>query len=236
MTEQEWVGTTRPLPMETFLHKSNASERKRLLIGPACCRMIWELLTDPRSRAAVVLAEELVDEPRGSDRGQSENEAAVQAWRSFDFHTRCGSAALAAHLSLGLCRRWHGRGRWENNVGDVMLKVRDAEDDYSGSWGRYVLPGDPNFQPDHPRQADLLRDIFGNPFRPVAFDPSWRTGTVASLAKGMYESREFSPMPILADALQDAGCENDDVLKHCRDPKAAHVRGCWVVDLVLGKS
>jgi hypothetical protein len=51
----------------------------------------------------------------------------------------------------------------------------------------------------------------------------------------MYESRDFSPMPILADALQDAGCENPDILGHCRDPNGVHDRGCWVVDLVLGK-
>jgi hypothetical protein len=80
-------------------------------------------------------------------------------------------------------------------------------------------------------------DIFGtDPFRPVAFDPVWRTDTAVSLAKRMYESRDFSPMPILADALQDAGCDSDDILNHCRDTKQVHVRGCWVIDLVLGKS
>ncbi|AMV27954.1 hypothetical protein VT84_26355 [Gemmata sp. SH-PL17] len=84
-------------------------------------------------------------------------------------------------------------------------------------------------------QVQLLRDIFGNPFRPVAFSSSWRTNTAVSLARGMYESRDFSAMPILADAIQDAGCDNDDILIHCRDPKQIHVRGCWVVDLVLGK-
>src|SRR5205823_12081645 len=83
-------------------------------------------------------------------------------------------------------------------------------------------------------QSDLLRDIFGNPFRPVAFSPSWRTDTAVSLARRMYESCEFSAMPILADALQDAGCDNADILDHCRGP-GPHVRGCWVVDLVLGK-
>jgi hypothetical protein len=70
----------------------------------------------------------------------------------------------------------------------------------------------------------------------VAFDPAWRTSTAVALAKGMYESRDFSPMPILAGALQDAGCDCDDILSHCRDPQQVHVRGCWVVDLVLGKS
>jgi hypothetical protein len=81
----------------------------------------------------------------------------------------------------------------------------------------------------------LLRDIFGNPFRPVAFDPAWRTFTAIGLAQTMYDSREFNAMPILADALQDAGCEDDVILSHCRDENGIHVRGCWVVDLVLGK-
>jgi hypothetical protein len=88
---------------------------------------------------------------------------------------------------------------------------------------------------DYPAQAALLRDIFGNPFRPAALDPAWRTGTVLALARGIYEDRAFDRMPILADALQDAGCTDEDVLGHCRGP-GPHVRGCWVVDLVLGKS
>jgi hypothetical protein len=85
-------------------------------------------------------------------------------------------------------------------------------------------------------QAVLIRDIVGNPFRPVAFDAAWRTSTATALARQMYESRDFGAMPILADALQDAGCDNEDVLNHCRDANATHVRGCWVVDLVLGKA
>jgi hypothetical protein len=82
--------------------------------------------------------------------------------------------------------------------------------------------------------TDLLRDIFGNPFRPVAFDPAWRTDTAMSLARVMYETRDFTAMPILADALQDAGCEHADILDHCRG-SGPHVRGCCVVDLVSGR-
>ena len=84
--------------------------------------------------------------------------------------------------------------------------------------------------------ANLLRDIFANPFRPVKFDAPWRTDTAVTLAEQMYASRDFSAMPILADALQDAGCDNDDILTHCRDPRGTHVRGCWVVDLVLARA
>ena len=101
-----------------------------------------------------------------------------------------------------------------------------------------------------------MRDVFGNPFRPVPVSPEWRTDTVVSLARQMYESRDFSAMPILADALQDAGCDNDDILTHCRGlcrdcgllppwggrhrleagrHAEPHVRGCWCVDLLLGK-
>jgi hypothetical protein len=79
-----------------------------------------------------------------------------------------------------------------------------------------------------------IRCIFGNPFRPAALDPSWLTSTVVLLGRGIYEERAFDRLPILADALQDAGCDNADVLDHCRGP-GPHVRGCWVVDLVLGK-
>ncbi len=84
--------------------------------------------------------------------------------------------------------------------------------------------------------ANILRDIFGNPFRAVAFDPAWRTDTAVAVARQMYDSRDFGAMPILADALQDAGCEDEHILAHCRDTTAPHVRGCWVCDLVLNKS
>jgi hypothetical protein len=81
----------------------------------------------------------------------------------------------------------------------------------------------------------FFNDIFGNPFRPVAFDPAWRTSTAVGVATGIYEDRAFDRMLILADALQDAGCEDDAILSHCRGD-GPRVRGCWVVDLVLQKT
>jgi hypothetical protein len=83
-------------------------------------------------------------------------------------------------------------------------------------------------------QCAWLRCLFVNPFRPVTFSPNWRTDTAVVLARAMYESRDFGAMPILADALQDAGCDNEGILSHCRS-SGPHVRGCWVVDLVLAK-
>lgn len=82
----------------------------------------------------------------------------------------------------------------------------------------------------------LLADVVGPIPRATAFDPAWRTSTAVALARAMYESRDFAAMPILADALQDAGCEDKQLLAHCRSTKHPHVRGCWAVDLVLGRS
>ena len=88
-------------------------------------------------------------------------------------------------------------------------------------------------------QATLLRCLFGNPFRPSAPLPhavlAWNDGTVRRIAEGIYQERAFNRMPVLADALLDAGCEDEALFQHCREP-GSHVRGCWAVDLILGKS
>jgi hypothetical protein len=108
-------------------------------------------------------------------------------------------------------------------AGAIEIILSRPEHHY-GTWGSGL----------HERLSGLVHDIFGNPFRPVTFDPDWQTSTVVALARQMYDSRDFSPIPILADALQDAGCDHADILDHCRG-LGPHVRGCWVVDLVLGK-
>ncbi len=93
------------------------------------------------------------------------------------------------------------------------------------------------FYQDIPVEAGLsyILDILGAEFDPVPFVPTWRTEAAVGLAAGMYGSRDFTLMPVLADALEDAGCTQPDVLAHCRGP-GPHVRGCWVVDLVLDKA
>jgi Inner membrane component of T3SS, cytoplasmic domain len=88
-------------------------------------------------------------------------------------------------------------------------------------------------------QADLLRDIFVNPCLPIAtMDPSWlawNEGTIRRMAQTIYDERRFRDLPILADALEEAGCDNQDILHHCRQ-WGEHGRGCWVVDNLIGKS
>jgi hypothetical protein len=84
-------------------------------------------------------------------------------------------------------------------------------------------------------QCGLLRDIVGNPFRPVSYNPRWHTSTVLGLGQTIYADRAFDRLPILADALEEAGCDSADILAHCRG-HGPHVRGCWVVDQILGKA
>jgi hypothetical protein len=132
------------------------------------------------------------------------------------------NAAMCAHFTLG-------------PAANRLAAVTNIACDTANAVGYGVEHSEGRSKDDeHVAQTDLVRDLFGNPSRPVVFDSSWHTDTVLSLARTMYDSREFSAMPILADALQDAGCDNDDILDHCRGP-GSHVRGCWVVDLVLGK-
>ncbi|WP_232069517.1 hypothetical protein [Gemmata massiliana] len=85
------------------------------------------------------------------------------------------------------------------------------------------------------RQCECLRCFFGDPFKLTIVDPFWLTSTVLALVESIYADRAFDRMPILADALQDAGCDNADILAHCRDTHATHGRGCWVVDLLTGR-
>jgi hypothetical protein len=112
-----------------------------------------------------------------------------------------------------------------------IVTAAATNDDRNAAWGA-AAAAFPMLQQD---LIPLIQCLFADPVRPVAFDPAWRTSTAVELARQMYESRGFANMPILADSLQDAGCANEDVLTHCRGP-GPHVRGCWVVDLVLGKS
>ncbi len=99
-----------------------------------------------------------------------------------------------------------------------------------------IVSGLPDMDAEHTAQAVLVREVLGNPFnKKLKIKPAWRTDTVLALARQVHIDDEFSAMPILADALQDAGCDSDPILNHCRDTAQVHVRGCWVLDMLLGK-
>lgn len=156
--------------------------------------------------------------------------AEAQSERNLHRVTECCRLALMVAEWQAQCERNARRGSlgrlWKRFLQGVLFCIDPALNNSLGlKCGKEEIE----------YQSSLFRDILGNPFRPISFSSEWRTDTALSLVRMMYDSRDFSAMPILADALQDAGCDNDMILNHCRDANQLHVRGCWVVDLVLGK-
>jgi hypothetical protein len=216
MTEAEWLASEDPEPMlRKVLLSSTTGRRKSRLFGCAACRRVRPLM-DVCCRRAVDASERyadgLVPERELDLLSQAVFDKFADAiWDEGDPKQNVArAAATSSRPSL---------------AAPLLVEVLDA-----------LLRAAPDRVADErAAQVALVRDIFGNPFRRTVCSPEWRTGTVLTLAKQMYESRDFSAMPILADALQDAGCDSDDILGHCRDTSLTHVRGCWVLDLVLGK-
>ena len=104
-----------------------------------------------------------------------------------------------------------------------------------GSTGQRCVPDAPATIAEHREQTALVHCLFGNPFRPRPVCTAWLTREVSALADGIYAERAFDRMPLLADAVEALGCTNADLIEHCRFGRE-HARGCWVVDLLLGKS
>ncbi len=244
MTETEWFGDPPKLGLMLYHVAEVSNERKLRLFLYACCRRIELSLVDHRSRAALsgleryiegqldhddlASLQSLADEARetierplyveGILRANAESSAAcaILCAVSPDLAiTQTASYTTSSLTSAAYCAR-------ESLAGTVYRNTKSSEQAIAADKAESVV------------QAALLCDIVGNPFRPVSFSHTWRTSTAIALASQMYESREFGAMPILADALQEAGCDNADMLDHCRG-LGPHVRGCWVVDLVLGK-
>jgi hypothetical protein len=219
VTEAEWLAENHLYRMLMFVHP-HWTPRASRLFGAGCCRQVWELITAPALRKAIEVSEQFAD-------GAVTVDARRRAARS----ARAAASELAAAAPTNT-----PRAAWaERMVAEAVVEVVGNQPSPSQVATRVEQATTAN----RGEPTDLavpLRDIFGNPFRPpVAFEVSWRTDTVLAIAKQMYASRDFSGMPILADALQDAGCDNDDILSHCRGATLTHVRGCWVVDLVLNQ-
>jgi hypothetical protein len=213
MTEAEWLTATDPKPMLDFIGR-RTNDRKLRLFACACCRRVWHVMPDEACRTAVDVAEQFADGVADRDELIAvlvgiESQGGYREDRAYRAATAAWHAAAAS-----LARR---------DVAYFAAYHSAEADESAGEVVRLAI-------------ANLLREVFGNPFRPVTFSPEWRTDTAIALAKQMYDSRDFGAMPILADALQDAGCDNDDILNHCRDANTTHVRGCWVVDMVLDKA
>jgi len=234
MTEAEWLSCTDPTPMLEFLDASGrASKRKLRLFAGACCRHIWGLLTDRRSREAVEVAERSAD----GLAGEQELHAAWQAAREVSDTSQAEVwQRTAARAAEGTAAGLGALGAvWALGGGEAAAR--------SPALARALAAGSqPAFQEGRAHSGALLRDILGNPFRPVTLSPAWQTPQVVALAQAAYDQRglpagtlDTTRLAVLADALEDAGCADADLLGHLRGP-GPHVRGCFVIDALLGKS
>jgi hypothetical protein len=248
VTEDVWLRCDDWLPMLEHL-TGRMSKRKISLYVCAGLRSIWDLLYDHTSRNAVEMAE------RAADGAATEHEIGYATWAAecptfgFDFdpqfirgNMRGGDywpgvkrllemgvyteADIATDGRLGdeaVVRRLYNAADIayqclyridDEGLGEPLLEHLVSQPEWPGGW--------------------LVREVFGNPFCPVAVAPEWRTEAVMAIARGAYTERAFDRLPFLADALEDAGCDAAEMLAHCRGP-GPHVLGCWALDLVLGK-
>jgi hypothetical protein len=220
VTEQDWLTCTDPTPMLDFL-RGKANDRKLRLFAVGCCRQVWHLIKEAHHRAAVQAAEDFADGSIRLNRLKVARSAAWSTEASTANHVAQAARATVAKSAMAAARQAQG-----HVIQHVWVTVQK-------SWE--TAPD--NKQKAQQRQGDLLRDILGNPFRRLAIPLSvrrWNDGTVCKIAQAIYEDRASDRLPILADALEEAGCNEPAILEHCRGP-GPHVRGCWVIDLLLGK-
>lgn len=219
-------------------------QRKLRLIACGFCRRIWYRLppgayrqaiewteryadgdatrAELRKAADVLIATTLPFEPATREKV---HRALTHAMRTYNDAENVGRLFLIA-LSTA----------WE--IGELVQVGEDVWQAKTPQWDAYAaMRGSKAFDVEQELRASLLRDVIPSPFRKVAFDPAWlawRNQTITQVARSLYEDYRFDELPILADALEEAGCVEPAILDHCRQP-APHVRGCWVLDLLLAK-
>jgi hypothetical protein len=216
MTEAEWlscsdVGFLLGQPYA----RGRPLARKLRLFACACCRHIWPLLRDERSRHAVEVVERFADglateEERASAEVRARavvSSASEEAWQH---------ATHAVQLTSMLQER-------DDDPHQIIAAVFACTECGNADAGA-----------ERAAHCRLLRDLFHDPYRIPVFDPAWSTPPVLDLARRCYEERDFRRLPELADLLASAGCADEDILTHCREP-GEHARGCWVLDLLLGQ-
>ena len=234
MTEAEWLACADPTPMLEFL-RGKASDRKLRLFACACVRRIWRLLCAGECRNAVEGTELYADGRLSEGEFFSVFRSAADALDGIS-----GRSAIYAASAAGFCARWvfadENHTQWEPGeaLSDAQFAAKQAARAFH-----------PSTDKQRSAQATLVLDVFGNPFRPSPpFPPAvlaWNDRTVPRIAQCVYDDRKMpegwldtARLDVLADALLDAGCEDEALIQHCRE-QGPHVRGCWAVDAILGK-
>jgi hypothetical protein len=245
MTEEQWLVCDNAHHMIWALFSRSRGGRIKderfRRVGIACCRRVAAALPGGSSPALDIL-EDFIDS-RDSARladARKAHGAAMKAGAEAPFGEQARRWAAAAVIQCARGKPTMAALANQKALG-AMAEIKAAE----GGWGTDKRKDIARYRAaEHAElavQAALVRDIFGNPFRPVSVDPAWLTPTVVSLVQAAYDERplpsgELEParLAVLADALEEAGCTDAEILTHLRSP-GPHVRGCWALDLVLGK-
>ena len=202
MDEQEWLTSDDPLQLLAYVDAS-LEARKAFLVTAAFFRRHWERLPAVAQEWAR-LAESAAE---GRASRQDLDDAFEALEESLNEYGPPGEFVALLDMAYGM---------WKSEWPELQV----AEWQRENAWHR-----------ERRAQASLVRDVFGNPFRPVSQQPTWRTEAVLELARAAYGG-DFDSLPVLADALERAGCDSAELLAHCRGP-GPHVRGCWVLNLLL---
>jgi hypothetical protein len=244
MTEAEWLGCTDPEAMLEVL-QGRVSERKQRLFACACCRRILHLLHDDRVRPSIEVIERYADGSANEARPTSARGVAQEALeevvgRVWDGYAIASEACCVVRNATSRFPEKAARetvlraaaALTAEIVGPCSFATPDLV--HHVAWHNAHQAG---WQSACRELCRLIRDVFGNPFRLPRLTAYWlaaHDNIVPKLAQGIYGEGAFDRVPILGDALEDAGCNDIEILHHCHEP-GEHVRGCWVVDLVLGK-
>lgn len=216
--EEKWLRSIDPLWMIDKVILPNTGlvgqERARKLRLMMCgwCRQIWSLLRDQRSRNAVEVGEKFAD-GKCRETELSDARSNMPGLKDATWY-RDGQVAINCVFDEG----WH---QW---------KTLSPTLSYEGL-GEFFRPA----MLSNEAQANIIRDIFGNPFRPTTIGRQFITGQAIAMAEHAYDNRDWASLPVISDALEEAGCIEQPILDHLRGP-GPHVRGCWCLDVILGKS
>ena len=215
MKEAEWLAATDPMPMYRFLWR-NTSDRKFRLFGSACVRLVCSSTCD-EVPSEIATVEKFAD-------GCATKAAMKKARTSLRQKRHVLDTVVVEMRQKWLCYWLAEVAASEKAYGFILselVRLSSEVQDIS--------------IPESDALTGLFRELFGNPFHSIVVDPSWLTSTVLALAECIYADQAFDRCSILADALQDSGCDHEDLLNHLRSP-GPHYKGCWALDLVLGRT
>lgn len=243
LSESEWRESGDPRLLLDFL-RNKITNRQLSLFSVACCRRAWTLLA-PASKAAIEATERFVDGHLSEEQQGMAVQAAIDAEVGVMLRRRevmeVGDTRSVGDVDATLIKRLSAAASAvtygmppSHLIGTYTLDTPDQDRGVMAMLSQitFAITGRVSDPAEFRLQCEMLRDIVGDPFHQAALDPSSRNAKVVSLAEAIYAERAFDRMPILADALEEAGCTEASVLEHCRGP-GPHVQGCWVLDLLL---